>query len=346
MALVSLIIPNYNNAQYLSQALESAVQQTLTDIEIIVIDDCSTDDSIKIISEYAARDPRIKIIEMPKNGGVGAARNAGIDAATGEFIMFLDSDDCLYATAAEALVGIARANGASMVVGNYSYVGDDFVWNKSIATGATGGYGFVSSNDSRKLIVSVDFGVMPVTCWGKLYRRDTLGDMRFATDIYPNEDVDFMLRVYHRFNGKLVMNTNAIIMFYRRSETSVIMQGLSDKFVLGWRSAILSVNNYLIEQSKKLKPAPGEKASPELIALVDYRKFVGRYIFVMLQSIILVNKHSKVLQDTIRDLFMAGIFDQVSIPGRATFGLKLYVSGLRSLAKKFMIFDLPINKLF
>ena len=92
MAKVSIIIPVYNVESYLRRCLDSVVNQTLKDIEIILVNDGSTDGSLAICEEYAKNDDRIKIITR-KNGGLSAARNTGLDNATSEYIGFIDSDD-------------------------------------------------------------------------------------------------------------------------------------------------------------------------------------------------------------------------------------------------------------
>ena len=93
MVKVSVIIPVYNVEDYLKECLDSVLSQTLKDIEVICVDDCSTDDSLKILQEYANNDDRIKIIKNEKNSGQGFSRNEGIKKATGEYIGFVDSDD-------------------------------------------------------------------------------------------------------------------------------------------------------------------------------------------------------------------------------------------------------------
>ena len=90
--LISVILPVYNVQQYLEKCIESVVNQTYKNLEIILIDDGSTDMSGKICDEFAEKDGRIKVIHS-KNGGVSAARNIGLDIATGEYIGFVDSDD-------------------------------------------------------------------------------------------------------------------------------------------------------------------------------------------------------------------------------------------------------------
>lgn len=96
MPKISVIIPVYNMEKYIGECLDSVLKQTLTDIEVIAINDGSTDESLKIIQEYQKNDNRIIIIDK-KNAGVGAARNDGIKAATGEFLAFMDPDD-MYAS--------------------------------------------------------------------------------------------------------------------------------------------------------------------------------------------------------------------------------------------------------
>ena len=93
MPKVSVIIPVYNTEKYLRKCLNSVCNQTLSDIEIICIDDCSTDNSLNILKEYSSKDERIKLIEFKENKGAAVARNTGIDEAKGEYIGFIDSDD-------------------------------------------------------------------------------------------------------------------------------------------------------------------------------------------------------------------------------------------------------------
>ena len=88
---ISVIIPVYNVAPWLRECLDSVVSQSFTDLEIIIVDDGSTDESPRIIAEYAPRDKRITAVRK-KNGGLGAARNTAISLATGDYIAFLDSD--------------------------------------------------------------------------------------------------------------------------------------------------------------------------------------------------------------------------------------------------------------
>jgi len=91
--LISIVTPIYNSKKYLPQCIESVLKQTYGNFEHILIDDCSTDESAKIVKEYQSTDSRIKFLSLEKNGGAGVARNKAIEMAKGRFIAFLDADD-------------------------------------------------------------------------------------------------------------------------------------------------------------------------------------------------------------------------------------------------------------
>lgn len=93
MKLVSIITPLYNCSDYLEQTIQSVLSQTYQDWEMIMVDDCSTDNSLEIAQKYAAQDSRIKVFQLEKNSGAAVARNTAIEATAGRFIAFLDSDD-------------------------------------------------------------------------------------------------------------------------------------------------------------------------------------------------------------------------------------------------------------
>ena len=122
---LSIIIPIYNKAEYISECLNGVFAQTLKDIEIICIDDGSTDGSAEIISEFAENDERIRLIKQ-NNRGAGAARNAGIKVAKGEYIAFLDADDYYPSNDTLARIyGAAKANNADICGGSFCEIFGD-----------------------------------------------------------------------------------------------------------------------------------------------------------------------------------------------------------------------------
>lgn len=118
--LVSVILPTFNSAPYIEATLRSACEQTYPSLEIIVVDDGSTDDTVSIVN--AINDPRVRLIERPENGGAGAARNVGISAATGRFIAFLDSDDLWFPTKIERQIAFMKERGLASCYTRYSLI--------------------------------------------------------------------------------------------------------------------------------------------------------------------------------------------------------------------------------
>ena len=122
---VSVVIPVCNVETYLRECLDSALAQTLRDIEIICVDDGSTDSSPAILDEYAAKDSRVKVIHKP-NGGYGHTMNVGMDAATGEYFAILESDDIIKPNMYEVLYGLAKANDVDVIKSDHEvFVGDE-----------------------------------------------------------------------------------------------------------------------------------------------------------------------------------------------------------------------------
>ncbi len=123
--LVSVVIPVYNATKYLARTLDSALKQTHKNLEIILIDDCSKDDSLKIMHEYEQKDPRIKVLESEKNQGVAAVRNRGIREASGEYIALLDSDDVWVEDKIERQIKLLKENGAQIAYSSYSFIDEN-----------------------------------------------------------------------------------------------------------------------------------------------------------------------------------------------------------------------------
>ncbi len=116
----SVVIPAYNAETYIERAIESARQQTLSDLEILVVDDGSTDDTASIVEGIAAKDDRVKLIRFPTNKGVSAARNAAFDRASGDWVAILDADDWYAPERLARLIETAEAEGVDLVADNHN----------------------------------------------------------------------------------------------------------------------------------------------------------------------------------------------------------------------------------
>lgn len=129
---ISIIVPIYNVEMYLAECIESIINQTYKNLEIILVDDGSPDKSGEIAEEYSKKDNRIKVIHKV-NGGLSDARNAGLEVATGEYLMFSDSDDFLFPNACEIFVEKIKKEKADYVIGNYiNCYEDGILWDKPV----------------------------------------------------------------------------------------------------------------------------------------------------------------------------------------------------------------------
>lgn len=180
--LVSVVVPVYNTAAYLPACLDSLAAQTYTRMEILCVNDGSTDHSLDILRTYAEKDARIRIIDQP-NAGLAAARNAALDAATGEYIAGLDSDDCWEPTLLEQVVQVLEP-GADMVVFGAQYL---------LADGTKQYVKHFSALPAGAADMSPELAAaIPVAFWNKLWRRAFLEEhaLRMPTGLL-NEDEPF-----------------------------------------------------------------------------------------------------------------------------------------------------------
>jgi len=115
---ISIIVPVYNRAKYITRCLDSILNQSLRDIEILVFDDCSTDNSVEIIQQYLGTNNQLIFIQNKKNIGLGNIRNKGVELAQGKYIMFVDSDDWIASEACEILYEVAENNSLEILIGN------------------------------------------------------------------------------------------------------------------------------------------------------------------------------------------------------------------------------------
>ncbi|MCL2629385.1 MAG: glycosyltransferase [Alphaproteobacteria bacterium] len=213
MIKISVTIPAYNGEKYIRAAMDSLIGQSLQEWECIVFDNASSDNSKSIIKEYAEKDKRFRLIESKENLGASAGRNAGIDAAKGEYVTFLDQDDLFDPRAFESLYAAAKLYDADMVFGNMTVVEDDFKISKKRAKGS--GKVIVMDNPQKKF-----HGQIPGWCyvWNKIFRREKLGAMRFYEELYPCEDTHLVLRFAPACNR--IVHVDAATIFWRKSTSS------------------------------------------------------------------------------------------------------------------------------
>lgn len=186
MEKISVIIPVYNSEKYLSKCLESVLKQTYKNIEIILIDDGSTDESGLICDDYSNKDERIRVIHT-ENVGVSHARNVGLENATGDLISFIDSDDELENNMFEVLVNIKQKYNADMSHCGYKRVDEFGNFIKNVC-----GTHAVLIQDNVETITNMLGGVyFTGGLWNKLYSYSVVKNIRFAEELKNNEDILF-----------------------------------------------------------------------------------------------------------------------------------------------------------
>ena len=244
MIKISVIVPVYNVENYLRECLESIINQTLKDIEILCIDDCGNDNSSNILEEYAKKDNRIKIIRHKENKGLGPARNTGIKEARGEYISFIDSDDFiskdflynLYNTAKKYNSDIVNTLNIKFYENNksrkflYTFEKKEFesVWNLND----------IENFYSKQAVVPY--------VWNKLYKTSFLleNNLYFMDMKFGIEDADFTIRLMAH-KPKISFNNTGIYYYRQRKDSLSSKRTLQQTTSTSMFNAIIHMNNAL-----------------------------------------------------------------------------------------------------
>ncbi len=244
--IVSIIIPVYKSEKYLKECLDSCVNQTEKNIEIICVNDCSPDGSEKIIKNYLKKDSRIKLINLDKNSGPGTARNAGVEQATGEYIWFVDSDDYIDLNACKNIYDIASKDDLEIIRFN-ALIFENIDDGKKIIKShylSTWPINKIFTNDEIKLL-PVDNQVVPWMFWTK---TEVLKKFKFRENVYY-EDTDFT-PILFSYSKKLMVTIYTA--YYQRKTSGSIMQSkVSEKHIRDRMLFIESFNKYIIENNIK-----------------------------------------------------------------------------------------------
>lgn len=259
---VSVIVPVYNTERYLEQCIKSITSQTISEIEIIIVDDGSKDECAILCDSLAKNDERIRVIHK-ENSGPGLARNAGIDAANGEYIGFVDSDDYIKPDMYEVLYNAASKTNADLVVSGISFVGGN-------TFGKSGEYKekhyfdnetLFEKEDIKKLLLGV-VGALPhesddsrygVSTCKNLFKRSVITDkkLKFLSErVVMSEDAIFMIDFIKQINK--AVGIHGAFYCYRRNDESFSKSYRSDRFSM--------VQRFITELENHIKDVctPGE----------------------------------------------------------------------------------------
>jgi len=238
MSKVSIIVPVYNREKALKRCVDSILNQDHRDIEVILVDDGSRDDSFKIISEYARNDERVIAIHK-ENGGVSSTRNKALSVASGDYIQFLDADDWIPFDSTKLMVREMEEKGVEMVIGDFYRVVDDKVSRKGSIREA----GVLTRNEyaDKMMLTPADFyyGVL----WNKLYRKEILDKYHITMDenISYCEDVIFNLEYLLHVTNVAVLK--APVYYYVKTEGSLVAQNLSLEKTVKMKTSVIRYYN-------------------------------------------------------------------------------------------------------
>lgn len=210
--LISVIIPVYNTSEYLSKCLLSVINNSFKNLEIICINDGSTDNSLSVLEELSKKDNRIKIISI-HNSGVSHARNVGLDYCTGDYIAFVDSDDEVHPDYFLVLFHFLKKLNADIVSCGFLReigLGKDKIDIDSIE------YDCVSKD------ALLDDSSIKGHVWGKIYTRKSIGAVRFDENIQISEDKVFNIELFSKKDSIMAISLNCKLYYYiYRSESAL-----------------------------------------------------------------------------------------------------------------------------
>lgn len=218
--MVTIIVPVYNTSEYLPTCVESLQKQAYEDLEIVLVDDGSTDGSGALCDEYAAVDSRIRVVHK-ENGGLSAARNAGLDVATGQWVLFVDGDDYLAKEAVKRLMEVAEIHKDADFI-HFLYQETDGTWQPGEQTTQI----TVKTNVPDFFQYLYDMGGVAASACTKLFRKELLDSLRFKEGI-RHEDEELMTRLLPKC--RKAVYTNLLLYGYVMRQGSIVHSQFSPK---------------------------------------------------------------------------------------------------------------------
>lgn len=224
MSLVSLVVPVYNMEQYLKRSMQTLLNLKNTEYEIIIVDDGSTDSSPGICDDYAEKYPDLVRIIHKKNGGLSSARNAGIDAAEGEYIIFPDPDDWVENDYLEKLINLQTEQKAELVCTGH-FIDYD---HESILVNTDGKLKIMSGLEAQRTLLIPP--CMSGFAWNKLYHLGIIREhqLYFGDDVGTTEDLDFAFR-YLQYCNKVCFAPEYRTYHYYQRPGAATHSGFSEK---------------------------------------------------------------------------------------------------------------------
>ena len=236
--MVSMIVPVYNSEKTLSRCIDSILNQTYREFELILLNDGSTDTSGEICDAYAKRDSRVRVVHK-ENTGVSDTRNRGIDLARGEYLQFLDSDDWITPDATALFVRTATEQQCDMVISQFYRVIGEHVSQK----GAIDEDGLMDrstyANHMMQKPADFYYGVL----WNKFYKRSIITEHRLRMDQSISWCEDFMFNLEYVRHTQTIYAMKVPVYYYVKTKGSLVSQGMSMKKMIRMKRTVFACYN-------------------------------------------------------------------------------------------------------
>lgn len=243
---ISVMIPVYNSGKYLAACLDSVLGQTYRNLDVIIVNDTSSDDSLEIAERYAASDPRLRIFTVP-NLGISVARNIGVREARGEWIAFADSDDIVPSDAYETLLNAALTNGTAIAMGAYSEHHIDN-WPRFVRPVPARSCVCRTAEEAQRYFLTD--GKFLTHLWSKLFRKDVFDGVEFPVGkIY--EDIAVMAKVLDNAKSVTIVNHNV---YHYMVHIGSLSTGVQIKRQMTGLDVRLAYADYIREHHPALAP--------------------------------------------------------------------------------------------
>lgn len=278
---ISVIVPVYNAEKYLRKCLDSIVNQSFKDLEIICVNDGSTDNSLQILNEYSSNFSNVKVINQ-KNKGIIGARIAGYQNSIGEYIGWVDNDDFIKKDMFEKLYNLANEENADIAICNYEFYPKKIKTKKKWFKEYKGkhDYSFISNN-----------GLL----WNKIVKRDLLKKINFIKLIKDLGEGSYTIAL---LSTTKIVSTDKKLYFYRVGHNST-------------SSSFIGKTKYYYEnvqrEKKKLEYIKGMKISKELISYFEYYTLRSKLILAMIAAL---NKDYQIYCLNVKDLKSSDFFSK------------------------------------
>lgn len=247
--LISVIVPVYNGEKYLRRCIESIINQSYKLIEIILINDGSTDNSGEICNAYALSDNRIRVIHT-ENNGPATARNLGIERAKGSFIFFVDADDFIENNALNLLVESYNRHRADIIVGDFKKIKNGIIEDRRDTSFSNNT--LLTKQDivvySRSYLRKPNKYLLFAFSWGRLFKSSIIKDnnISFNTDLHTFEDVAFNFD-YLQYAGEVFFLKETIYnhTIYDNYSSATMAVGDNPRKLFGYKKALINLGNFL-----------------------------------------------------------------------------------------------------